>query len=237
MTSQFIQIHTLTPYAATLLNRDDAGFAKRLPFGGATRTRISSQCLKRHWRRFEGTGSLDELGLPGTLRSRRTFDAHVVQPLVEQGLDSAAVVAVTEALMKLVLGESAKASAKPKKAADEEDSKAELHTNQVTVLGEPEVRYLRDLVATLSSDLPAEPKKLAKEAQSRVKGAVDKEAKKNLREMTMPGGLGGALFGRMVTSDILTRTDAAIHVAHAFTVHEQESEDDYFSAMDDLVED
>ncbi|MEO1173564.1 MAG: type I-E CRISPR-associated protein Cas7/Cse4/CasC, partial [Myxococcota bacterium] len=29
---------------------------------------------------------------------------------------------------------------------------------------------------------------------------------------------------------------AAIHVAHAFTVHEQDSEDDYFSAVDDLVQ-
>ena len=33
----FIQIHTLTSYPGALLNRDDVGFAKRLPFGGATR--------------------------------------------------------------------------------------------------------------------------------------------------------------------------------------------------------
>lgn len=44
--AKFVQIHTLTSYPAVLLNRDDAGFAKRLPFGGVTRTRISSQCLK-----------------------------------------------------------------------------------------------------------------------------------------------------------------------------------------------
>ena len=47
---RFIQIHTLHTYPAALLNRDDAGLAKRLPYGGAVRTRISSQCLKRHWR-------------------------------------------------------------------------------------------------------------------------------------------------------------------------------------------
>ena len=47
--ARFLQIHTLTSYPASLLNRDDAGFAKRMPFGDATRTRISSQCLKRHW--------------------------------------------------------------------------------------------------------------------------------------------------------------------------------------------
>ena len=57
----FLQIHTLTSYPAALLNRDDVGFAKRLPFGGATRTRISSQCLKRHWRTFSGDGAIDAI--------------------------------------------------------------------------------------------------------------------------------------------------------------------------------
>ena len=46
MTMRFLQIHTLTSYAAALLNRDDAGLAKRLPYGGVSRTRISSQRRK-----------------------------------------------------------------------------------------------------------------------------------------------------------------------------------------------
>src|SRR5690625_2646277 len=45
------------------------------------------------------------------------------------------------------------------------------------------------------------------------------------------------MFGRMVTSDILARGDAAIHVAHSFTTHEEESESDYFSAVDELRRD
>jgi hypothetical protein len=32
--TQFIQIHSLASYPAVLLNRDDAGLAKRLPYGG-----------------------------------------------------------------------------------------------------------------------------------------------------------------------------------------------------------
>ena len=36
-------------------------------------------------------------------------------------------------------------------------------------------------------------------------------------------GLEGALFGRFVTSDILARSDAPVHVAHAFTVHPEEA--------------
>ena len=54
------------------------------------------------------------------------------------------------------------------------------------------------------------------------------------RQTSLPGGLEGALFGRMVTSDPGANIDAAIHVAHAFTVHAEESESDYFSVVDDL---
>ena len=57
--SRFLQIHTLHSYTAALLNRDDSGLAKRLTFGGVSRTRISSQCLKRHWRKAQ---ELDENG-------------------------------------------------------------------------------------------------------------------------------------------------------------------------------
>ena len=54
----------------------------------------------------------------------------------------------------------------------------------------------------------------------------------NLAEM--PGGLLAALFGRMITSDITANIDGAILAAHSFTVHAEESEQDYFSVVDDL---
>ena len=38
----------------------------------------------------------------------------------------------------------------------------------------------------------------------------------------------------MVTSDVEANIDAAVHVAHAFTIHEEESESDYFTVVDDL---
>ena len=55
---RFIQIHWLAGYPGVLLNRDDTGLAKRLPFGSATRTRVSSQSLKRHWRMAEDEHAL-----------------------------------------------------------------------------------------------------------------------------------------------------------------------------------
>ncbi|MBD3347947.1 MAG: type I-E CRISPR-associated protein Cas7/Cse4/CasC, partial [Candidatus Eisenbacteria bacterium] len=68
-----------------------------------------------------------------------------------------------------------------------------------------------------------------------LKGILGREGKKNLQALKMAAGLDAALFGRMVTSDILSRGDAAVHVAHAFTVHAEASEADYFSAVDDLL--
>ena len=50
----------------------------------------------------------------------------------------------------------------------------------------------------------------------------------------MPGGLAAALFGRMVTSDTDANIAAPVHVAHSFTVHAEEAEGDYFTAVDDL---
>jgi len=51
--TQFINIHTLISHSSSLLNRDDAGMQKTAIFGGTTRSRISSQCLKRAIRTSE----------------------------------------------------------------------------------------------------------------------------------------------------------------------------------------
>ena len=48
--SEFIQLHLLTAYPPSNLNRDDLGRPKSAIFGGKERLRISSQSLKRAWR-------------------------------------------------------------------------------------------------------------------------------------------------------------------------------------------
>ncbi len=63
-----------------------------------------------------------------------------------------------------------------------------------------------------------------------------KEEKKNIEAMKLGSGLESALFGRMVTSDLLANRDAAVSVAHAFTVHEAQVENDYFTVVDDFAQ-
>jgi len=246
--ARFIQIHTLTSYPAALLNRDDAGFAKRLPFGGATRTRISSQCLKYHWRHNDGENALYQQDVPRTFRSRQTFRQLVAQPLIDDGYPAKLVTCAVNSLKELVLsGKSVSGTEHEKILQGKADMDSVLKTSQVTIFGEPEVRYLRKLAADIINPLRQElgflwenqEADLTKEQINSVIGALkdisEKDLKKNLKGMRVATGLDAAMFGRMATSDILARGDAAIHVAHAFTTHAEESESDYFSAIDELV--
>ena len=230
MKARFLQLHTLTGYSATLLNRDDIGRAKRLPFGGHDRIRVSSQCLKRHWREATGEWSLQDLGSGKSTRSRRVFSDVIPARLRERRLSEDRIVNVLMPIRAAVLGESIKAKqARKEKEAEEANRFDGLQTEQVIVLGEPEIAFLTDLAAELVQD---DPEGTAKKVETYFK---DKGKKANLKALGMGSGLDAAIFGRMVTSDLMARTDAAVHVAHSFTVHAEEAEPDYFSALDDLV--
>ena len=231
MIDKFLQFHTLTGYAATLLNRDDIGRAKRLPFGGHDRIRVSSQCLKRHWREATGEWSLQELGSGRSVRSRRVFSEVIAGRLHERGIEEAGILSVLKPLRSAVLGESIKAhqAAKASETPDGASPLDALETNQVIVLGEPEIEFLTSLAEDLARENEGE---TAKAVKAYFK---DKKNKDNLKSLRLGAGLDAAIFGRMVTSDLMARSDAAIHVAHSFTVHAEEAEPDYFSALDDLV--
>jgi len=247
MPARFLQIHTLTNYPASLLNRDDAGFAKRMPFGGAVRTRISSQCLKRHWRVFDGDHGLNAIAAPESVRSRVAFERFIVDPLVSEGVDRNVARTAAQKMIGVVFGGEAKqekaAAKKGKKQTvgdqpiqGENDEVSVAATPQVTVLGKPELDYLCQIARAAIAASQGSGDRVERLLDERFKN--EKELKKNiqaLRPGSLEAGLGAALFGRMVTGDILARTDAAIHVAHALTVHGQMTESDYFTAIDDLV--
>jgi CRISPR system Cascade subunit CasC len=216
---RFLQIHWLASYPATLLNRDDSGFAKRLPFGDSMRTRISSQCLKRHWRKTDDEWGLKSIGPEMAVRSREAPELRIRPQLDAAGAGSEEVrAAVVLAFAQGLYGEKA----------------AEVSKRQALLLGEPELKHLASKainIARSTSD--------AKAAGEKAKALFKKEEKANLAALREQGklnaGLEAALFGRMVTSDRDANTDAAIHVAHAFTVHAEATESDYFTVVDDLT--
>lgn len=216
---RFIQIHTLHNYPGALLNRDDAGLAKRLPYGDAIRTRISSQCLKRHWRVAEDHFALTNLGVPMAVRSRVTLDL-IRKKLIESGLSEALAQAAGEGLRDGGLLD---------KGGKESKGKEALETGQAVLMGYAEIDYLVKRCAELAQE------NIEAKALKTAIAKFLKDEKKNIEALKHGSGLESALFGRMVTSDVLASRDAAVYVAHAFTVHEAQVENDYFTVVDDLL--
>lgn len=213
-----VQIHMLTSYPATLLNRDDAGLAKRIPFGGVIRTRISSQCLKKHWREAPGVSNLGNLAD----RSTRIYGVRVARPLQEEhGATEEEATAIAQYLMGYV-------DTKPveKKPTD---------SSQLLVLTRAETEFLYEKAVEIFRQGREDGTLLTDLKALKALGVIEKTEKKTLG--ALPASIDTAMFGRMVTSDHFARVDAAIHVAHAFTTHGEAAETDYFTAVDTLKTD
>ena len=220
---RYIEIHTLHAYNAVLLNRDANGFAKRVTIGNTVRTRVSSQCLKRHWRMYDGPMSLHSIpDATAAIRSRETVERLVIKPLLDSGSYGEAVLAVIQTeFHKGIYGPS----------GDDRDSR------QALLLGIPEIEYLKLSAKNVADAFPKD----AKSAAESAKALFDRNTETGqnfqllLREIIYRKGVENGLFGRMVTSDYDANTEGAVHVAHAHGVHQQEQESDYFTAVDDLL--
>jgi CRISPR system Cascade subunit CasC len=217
---RFIQIHFLAAWPGALLNRDDAGLAKRLPFGPAVRTRISSQCLKRHWRMANDPHALANLAQEHGIEGKRSKIAieHLLAPLRDRFPEDA-VQAVQDVFLNKIYGTKSK----------------DLKSRQALLFGQPEMDFLRTTAETILTEAAS-----AQAAAAKAE-AWSKEERANLavlrEQNALASGLEAALFGRMMTSDPRANTNAAIHVAHAFTVHAEQPELDYFTVVDDLQKD
>ena len=203
-----------------LLNRDDSGLAKALPFGGVNRTRISSQCLKRTWRKAKDAMNIGLIeNIETAERSREHIERQVINGLAEEtGKAPEIVSAVGLAFIEALYGDKAK------------DRK----NRQALLLGWPEIRYMRKEALRLVTESVDK-----KDAEARCKEYFSKDGIRRVfravrSQCAQPGGFEAALFGRMVTSDPEANIEAALHVAHAITVHRAEKELDLVTVADDL---
>jgi CRISPR system Cascade subunit CasC len=83
--SQFLQLHLLTAYPPSNLNRDDTGRPKSATFGGVQRLRISSQALKRAWR--ESAVFANDLAAHLGKRTQRLGEV-IQQHLLDNGISA-----------------------------------------------------------------------------------------------------------------------------------------------------
>ena len=204
--STFIQLHLLTSYPPSNLNRDDLGRPKTAVMGGKTRLRVSSQSLKRAWR----TSALFESAMSGHIGTRtKELGRNLYDRMIEENIkpkdakEWAKAIAGTFGKLK---GEDKK---NPEKLVD-------LEIEQLAHVSPEELNVIDTLVEKLiSEERPPEPDEL--ELLRHPATAVDI-----------------AMFGRMLASSPAFNMEAAVQVAHAITVHDVAVEDDYFTAVDDL---
>ena len=206
-----IEIHMLKNYPPVNLNRDDSGAPKTCYFGGVQRGRISSQCLKRSWRTSDTFHELDSYGI-----RTRSMPSLVGKRLAEMGV---AQEFIEEAEKKLT-GIANK---------DGTINKKENITAQIVIYSKAEIERIAQAVKDAIDEdgsIKTFAKRSPKEFDKLRSCAEDKPVTADI-----------ALFGRMVTSPYLADVDAAMQVAHAISTHAVNRESDYFTAVDDLIND
>lgn len=202
--SRFVQLHILTSYPPSNLNRDDTGRPKTAVIGDCTRLRISSQSLKRAWR----TSDMFESALKGHVGTRtKEMGVRIYQDLTKQG--------VSEKNAREWAKKMAEQFGKLK-ADKKTDNNDDLHVEQLVHFSPEEEQAIADLVAQLAA---------------RNTAPSDDDLKLLRKHHT---AVDIAMFGRMLASSPVFNTEAAVQVAHAITVHKAAVEDDYFIAVDDL---
>jgi len=228
--STFIQLHLLTSYPPSNLNRDDLGRPKTAVMGGKTRLRVSSQSLKRAWRTSElFKNSLD--GHIGT-RTRRLGKEIIISELPKDNQ-------MSEVWANDIL------------AVYGEPDNEQGMLKQLVFVSPAEEMVLKDFlkeVKAVLSDKTAGGEAVQEILSLQVKRneKTKAEDKKKITNQIV-GKLRGllliakitsafdiAMFGRMLASSPVHNIEAAVQVAHAITVHEVAVEDDYFTAVDDL---
>jgi CRISPR system Cascade subunit CasC len=202
--STFIQLHLLTSYPPSNLNRDDLGRPKTALMGGKTRLRISSQSLKRAWR----TSDVFTEAMKGHVGTRtKSMGVEVYNVLKNKG--------VADGNAKTWAKQMAEVFGNAKK------------TNAAKPLEELEIEQLAHFSPQEESSMFALADKLAAS-----KTAPSDDDLKLLQKNHTAADI--AMFGRMLASSPIFNTEAAVQVAHAVTVHDVAVEDDYFTAVDDL---
>ena len=230
--SEFIQLHSLTSYPPSNLNRDDLGRPKTAVMGGSQRLRVSSQSLKRAWRESD----IFKEALSGHIGIRtKEMGVHIYKALttgcsLEDAIDNNAEAnnkfsPISESKAKKYATEIAGVFGKVKpvkKNKDDKDKETEsdplvgLKLEQLTHFSQDEIMLIGSLLEKISES-GDEPTKDDLMLLRKEHTAVDI-----------------AMFGRMLASSPMYNTEAAVQVSHAITVHKVAVEDDYFTAVDDL---
>ena len=201
----YVDIHVLQTVPSSNINRDDTGAPKTAIYGGATRSRVSSQSWKKAVRdKFkEDRKRHDWLAGFRTKRSATLLAKELMKKDPSLSFDDAREKA------KKVLSDMGLKFDKAKKTDKNKDKDYE--TKVLLFFSPGQLEKLAAYVLENDNFDKKEVKKILNDTQS----------------------LDLALFGRMVADDPELNVEAASQVAHAVSTHEVVSEFDFFTAVDD----
>lgn len=247
----FIQIHMLQSMPPGNLNRDESGQPKKCWFGGVTRGRISSQCLKRnirHWPQFKAA-------VNGNIGCRTKYLAQMV---AEELRRNEALGVPEEELGELIAAIAKRFSSADDKGdeaggdggehdADTGNQEQDAPRGKGKAKKKPQLVFFHPSFAPEVAALVGKFRKDKEKAYNffigraklpkKEKEALEKIVGESLVAEVAKASEGKtldiALFGRMTTSNLVVNTEACCQVAHAITTHEAIVECDYFTAKDE----
>lgn len=204
-----IEVHIIQNHAPSNLNRDESGSPKTAIFGGYRRARISSQCLKRCYRTSKTfRNEVDGLGM-----HTRDMPDEVIRRVQKE---------LTEDEQKKLKAALVKAIKKGETGAggSSDSGQAQDKTAQSVFWRESELNTLADGIRIWADG--------DKKQDFDPKAALESV---RLNWTGMPVDM--ALFGRMVTSELMHNIEASSQFAHAISTHEFTREFDFWTRVDD----
>lgn len=207
---KLIELHILQSFPVSCLNRDDLGAPKSATFGGVTRARISSQCLKRAIRLHA------KILCPELFAGERS--KLIVRPIAEAAMKHGASLEKAHELSKKFCDELATFDEKAFK------DKGVLKVKTLMFLSP----YERDEIGKEVARILGESKD-AKVLDKKIKSAAAK-----VQEAKLKDAADIALFGRMVATDHSLTVEGAAMFSHALSTHRADNDIDFYTAVDDL---
>lgn len=223
-----IEVHIIQNHAPSNLNRDDSGSPKSAMFGGYRRARISSQCLKRCYRTSQTfRAAVDSIGMHTT-----SMPDEVLRRVSSDGVNLTEVERTN--LAKALLAVVKKGEGGGGEGGPDSDSTTDQAGQVDKAKAGKEKLKTAQSVFWRKLEIDA----LVEAVKDWAKG--DKKKEFDAKEALKPVGLNWtgipvdmALFGRMVTSDLMHNVEASSQFAHAISTHEWQREFDLWTRVDD----
>ncbi|OGV64084.1 MAG: type I-E CRISPR-associated protein Cas7/Cse4/CasC [Lentisphaerae bacterium RIFOXYB12_FULL_65_16] len=226
---KLIELHILQSFPVSCLNRDDVGAPKTAIFGGCTRARISSQCLKRAVREMA-----HDLA-PAHFAANRS--RLIIRPLADamknRGVEEGRALEAAKAIGEYLATYDA-----------EKEKDGALQVKTLMFLSPAEIEEIAAKVAAGLASAPPDAPPAAEEGKGRkgkkkdggtaLADMVKKACKEATKAVQLKDAADVAIFGRMVASDHTLTVEGAGMFSHALSTHKAENDVDFFSAVDDL---